>query len=185
MIIEDIFRENPIIAAINSDKLLFEVVKSDVKVVFVLYGTILTLPSIVEKLKNSGKIAIVHTDLINGLSSKEVAVDYIASNTKADGIISTKTNLVKRAKELGLIAGVRSFVVDSMALSGAVSHLTSTKPDFLEIMPGLVYSVISELAKYNIPIVAGGLIKTRDEILSALNAGASAISSTSPQTWKM
>lgn len=92
---------------------------------------------------------------------------------------------MKRAKELGLIAGVRSFVVDSMALSGAVSHLTSTKPDFLEIMPGLVYSVISELAKYNIPIVAGGLIKTRDEILSALNAGASAISSTSPQTWKM
>ena len=181
MIIEDIFKENPIIAAINSDKLLFEVVKSDVKVVFVLYGTILTLPSIVEKLKNSGKIAIVHTDLINGLSSKEVAVDYIASSTKAYGIISTKTNLVKRAKELGLIAGVRSFVVDSMALSGAVSHLTSTKPDFLEIMPGLVYSVISELAKYNIPIVAGGLIKTRDEILSALNAGASAISSTSPK----
>ena len=112
MTIEDIFKENPIIAAINSDKLLFEVVKSDVKVVFVLYGTILTLPSIVEKLKNSGKIAIVHTDLINGLSSKEVAVDYIASSTKADGIISTKTNLVKRAKELGLIAGVRSFVVD-------------------------------------------------------------------------
>ena len=38
MTIEDIFKENPIIAAINSDKLLFEVVKSDVKVVFVLYS---------------------------------------------------------------------------------------------------------------------------------------------------
>lgn len=185
MKIEEIFRENPIIAAVNNDNLLSLAAESDIDVVFVLYGTILTLPHIVEKLKKKNKTVIVHTDLITGLAPKEIAVDYIRENTKADGIISTKTNVVKRAKELGLIAGVRSFIVDSMALSGAVSHLTSTKPDFLEIMPGLVYSVISELAKYNIPIVAGGLIKTKDEILSALNAGASAISSSSPKTWKM
>ena len=182
---EDIFKANPIIAAINNDKLLLEAEKCDIDVVFVLYGTILTLPGIVERLKSKGKTVIVHVDLITGLSSKEVAVDYIATSTKADGIISTKTNLVKRAKELGLIAGERSFIVDSMALSTTITHLTSFKPDFLEVMPGLIFLVISELSSYNIPIVAGGLINSREEILSALNAGASAISSSSPSIWKM
>ena len=52
-------------------------------------------------------------------------------------------------------------------------------------MPGLIFRVISELSSYNIPIVAGGLINSREEILSALNAGASAISSSSPSIWKM
>lgn len=182
---EDIFKTNPIIAAINNDKLLLEVESCEIEVVFVLYGTILTLPKIVDRLKTRGKTVIVHADLITGLSSKEVAVDFIASNTKADGIISTKTNLVKRAKELDLIAGERSFIVDSMALSATISHLTSFKPDFLEVMPGLIYRVISELSTYNIPIVAGGLISSREEILSALNAGASAISSSSPSIWEM
>lgn len=185
MKIEEVFKTNPIIAAVNSDNLLSKAIESDLDVVFVLYGTILTLPGIVDTLKNSGKTVIVHTDLITGLASKEIAVDYIAKNTRADGIISTKTNVVKRAKELGLIAGERSFIVDSMALSATLSHINSTKPDFLEVMPGLVYRVITELSEYGIPIVAGGLINSRDEILSALNAGASAISSSSPKVWEM
>lgn len=50
----------------------------------------LPIPSIVEKVKGSGKLAFVHMDLIQGLSSKEAAVDYISKFTKADGIISTK-----------------------------------------------------------------------------------------------
>ena len=89
---EDIFKTNPIIAAINNDKLLLEAEKCEIDVVFVLYGTILTLPGIVERLKAKDKTVIVHADLITGLSSKEVAVDYIATNTKADGIISTQAN---------------------------------------------------------------------------------------------
>lgn len=182
---DNIFKTNPIIAAVNNDKILLEAEESDIGIVFVLYGTILTLPSIVERLKNRGKTVIVHVDLITGLSSKEVAVDYIANSTKADGIISTKTNLVKRAKDLGLIAGERSFIVDSMALNATISHISSFKPDFLEVMPALIYRVISELASYNVPIVAGGLISNKTEILSALNAGASAISSSSPLIWKM
>ena len=59
---EDIFKANPIIAAINNDKLLLEAEKCEIDVVFVLYGTILTLPGIVERLKAKGKAVIVHAD---------------------------------------------------------------------------------------------------------------------------
>ena len=162
-----------------------EASKSEIEVVFVLYGTILTIPGIVETLKEKGKTVIVHADLINGLSGKDIAVDYIATRTRADGIISTRDNLVKRAKELGLVAGERSFIVDSMALENTISHIRTTRPDFLEVMPGLLNRVIRELSGLGIPIVAGGLIRDKEEILSALNSGAIAISSTSPEIWKM
>ena len=181
MNIREILSLNPIIAAVNSERLLEEASKSEIEVVFVLYGTILTIPGIVETLKEKGKTVIVHADLINGLSGKDIAVDYIATRTRADGIISTRDNLVKRAKELGLVAGERSFIVDSMALE----NTRTTRPDFLEVMPGLLNRVIRELSGLGIPIVAGGLIRDKEEILSALNSGAIAISSTSPEIWKM
>lgn len=183
--IKDILLDSPIIAAVNSDTLLKKAMESEPDVVFVLYGSILTLPKIVDILKESGKTVIVHADLITGLAGKDIAVDYIAQSTKADGIISTKDPLVKRAKELGLIAGERSFIVDSMALENTISHIKTTKPDFLEIMPGLLTRVIKELSPLGIPIVAGGLISSRDEIVAALNAGAKAISTSSTTLWSM
>ncbi|MGN1164286.1 MAG: glycerol-3-phosphate responsive antiterminator [Candidatus Ornithospirochaeta sp.] len=182
---EDIFHESPIIAAVNSDTLLEKAMECDIDVTFILYGSILSLPGIVENLKSSGKTVIVHTDLITGLSSKDIAVDYIKEKTRADGIITTKPNLLRRAKELDLIAGERSFLVDSMALNATISRLKSFRPDFLEVMPGLIPRVIRELSSFGVPIVAGGLISTRSEIMEALNAGASAISSTSPEIWMM
>ena len=45
-----------------------------------------------------GKKAIVHVDLILGLSSKEISVDFIKKYTKADGIISMKPTLIKRQR---------------------------------------------------------------------------------------
>ena len=146
MNIREILSLNPIIAAVNSERLLEEASKSEIEVVFVLYGTILTIPGIVETLKEKGKTVIVHADLINGLSGKDIAVDYIATRTRADGIISTRDNLVKRAKELGLVAGERSFIVDSMALENTISHIRTTRPDFLEVMPVLFSRVIMYFA---------------------------------------
>ena len=58
---------------------------------------------------------MVHIDLINGLSSKEITVDFIKKYTNADGIISTKPTLIKRARELSLYTILRLFVIDSIA----------------------------------------------------------------------
>ena len=45
---------------------------------------------------------MVHVDLISGLSPKEISVEYLQEHTEADGIISTKPSLIKKAKELGI-----------------------------------------------------------------------------------
>ena len=104
--------ESPIIAAIRDDAGLEEVLTLDLDVIFVLYGDLCTIPEIVRRCKEHGKTVFVHLDLISGLALREAAVDFIHQFTQADGIISTKSALMKRARELGLASVLRFFVLD-------------------------------------------------------------------------
>lgn len=78
----ELLEESPIIAAIKSWEGLEKSLKSECKVVFVLFGTICDIDQIVARIKDAGKVAIVHVDMIQGLSTKRVAVDFIAHNTQ-------------------------------------------------------------------------------------------------------
>ena len=128
----------------------------------------------------------MHMDLINGLGNKEVAVDFIREHTGVDGIISTKPQLVKRAKELGLFGILRIFVIDSMAFGNIEKQCASLVPDAVEILPGLMPKIIKKLCStVNVPIIAGGLISDKEDVMNALNAGAVAISVTNQRVWFM
>ena len=97
----DMIEANPVIAAVKDEEGLEAGCKlEEIKVIFILYGSICNIGDNVKKIKEADKIAMVHVDLINGLASKEIAVNFIKYSTEADGIITTKPILVKRAKEL-------------------------------------------------------------------------------------
>ena len=175
---------SPIIAAIKDDEGLDKCLDSDSSIIFILYGDLITIPGIVEKIKAAGKIAFVHMDLIHGLQSKEIACDFIKKYTKADGIISTKAPLIARAKELDLYTVMRFFVIDSMAFDNIEKQLKNTKPDIIEVLPGPMPKVvkrISDMAKC--PVIAGGLVADKEDVMSLLDAGAACISSTNQTVW--
>lgn len=183
----DMIVDNPVIAAIKDTEGLKECCKcEDIKVVFVLYGDICSIGTIVKQLKDADKIAMVHVDLVSGLGSKEIAIDFIKKNTMADGIISTKPALIKRAKELSMYTVLRHFMIDSMALEN-VRHLQyNVKPDFLEILPGVMPKMIKKICQMTkIPVIAGGLITDKEDVMGALSAGAVSVSTTNPAVWKM
>ena len=92
-------KASPIIAAVKDMGGLKKCLASECRVVFVLFGDLVGISDIVDRIKSSGKIAMVHVDLIEGLSAKEVAIDFIAKKTDADGIITTKPNLLRQAKK--------------------------------------------------------------------------------------
>lgn len=182
----DLFEISPIITAAKDDEGLERAMKTDSPVVFILYGTICTIAEIVKHVKEHDKIAIVHVDLITGLGSKEVVVDFIHQNTRADGIISTKASLVKRAMELGMIGGQRTFLIDSIALDTTRKQLAVLKPDFMEIMPGVMPKILKTVRSYtDIPLVAGGLISDKRDIMAAFDAGADAVSTTKAELWDL
>ena len=153
---------------------------------FILYGTVCSISGIVDKVKEHGKLAIVHVDLILGLSSKEVAVDFIRENTRADGIISTRPGLVKRAMELGLIGGQRAFLIDSIALENTRKQLAAFQPDFMEIMPGMMPKILRQIREItSVLLVAGGLLSDKQDIMAAFQAGVDAVSTTKEDLWEV
>ena len=105
----EVIEAAPIVAAVKDDSGLEMCLKSDVDAVFVLYGDICTIAEIVSKVKDAGKIAMVHMDLITGLSPRDISTDFIRKYTRADGIITTKGNLITHAKEIGLAHGSHQY----------------------------------------------------------------------------
>lgn len=182
----DAVTSNPIIAAIKDEKGLEKCLTSgDTSVVFVLYGEVSTIAGIVERIKEAGKTVVVHMDLISGLSAKVEAVDFISCYTKADGIISTRIEQIRRARELSLSTIYRIFVLDSKVIDNLNTHIKEYA-DIVEILPGLMPKIIKIMAsRLGVPIIAGGLISEKEDVLAALDAGAIAISTTNPNVWEM
>ncbi len=185
----DIVEGNPMIAAVKDEKGLEKSCKmEEIRVIFVLFGDICTIGSIVERIKAAGKTALVHIDLVTGLSSKEITVDFIKEHTQADGIITTKLMLVHRAKELSMYTVLRFFVIDSMALKSieSLEKQKGGRPDFIEVLPGVMPKVLKKICGLSrIPVIAGGLIADKEDVMGALDAGAVAVSTTNQDVWML
>jgi len=177
-------KKYPIIAAVKNEQELENALRTKCRMVFILFGDICSISGISERIKSTGKIAVVHIDLITGLSSSDVAVQFIAENTKIDGIISTKSSLIKRAYELGLITVQRVFMIDSIALKNVMQHIKHDYADFIEILPGALPKVIrSILSNVNINIISGGLVNDFEDVNAILKAGAIAVSTSNKRLW--
>ena len=173
--------DSPIIAAIKDEKGLERCLNSDSRVIFILYGDICSIVDIVKKVKSAGKMALVHLDLINGLASKDIAVDFIKKYTDADGIISTRPSLVKHAREQGLSSILRVFVIDSMAYE---SIDKTAKPDVIEVLPALMPKVVRRICGISqTPVIAGGLVSDKEDVMALLQAGVVSVSSTNEEIW--
>ena len=180
------FEDCPVIAAIKDEEWLRKCIHSEIQIVFVLYGDICSIGGIVSRLKQAGKTVMVHLDLITGLSSREIAVTYLKAVTHADGIISTKPAVIRQAKEEGLFAIMRFFVIDSIAFDSIERQTESVHPDMIEVLPGVMPKVIRRICQNSrVPMIAGGLISDKEDIMAALNAGAVSISTTNQSVWFM
>ena len=78
----------------------------------------------------------------------------------------------------------RIFLIDRAAVQKGIENIRSCKPDAVEVLPGLMPKIIDDLSrKIKLPLIVGGLISEEAEILSALKAGALAVSSGNPAMW--
>ena len=182
----ELLADGPVIAAVKDDRGLAAALESDVAVIFLLYGDLLSIGDMTARAHRAGKAVFVHLDLMEGLAPREVGVDFIARHTEADGILSTKAPLTKRAKELGLVSIQRFFLLDSMAIKNIERHPGPDSSDLIEVLPGLMPKIIRRVCQAaKVPVIAGGLITDKEDVTGALGAGAVAVSSTNPAVWAM
>lgn len=177
---------SPIIAAIPNDSIGEDDIPSSVEVVFILSSNILTIEDRVNALKKSGRKVFVHMDLIDGLGKDLVSVKYVNERIKPHGIISTRNNLLRYGKEVGLITVQRLFLIDSMSFVSGINMIKNYEPDFVEVMPGLIPRAIDELKRrISQPIIAGGMVTQKSDIIQVLKAGAIAVSTSNMGLWDL
>lgn len=177
---------NPIIAAVNSIEMVEQAIKSQCEIIFLLKGSIFNLKDIVTKVKENEKNIYIHIDLMDGFSKDVAALKYISQVIKPDGIITTKSSLIKSAKQLNLFAIQRLFIIDSLSLESGINSVKQNRPDAIEIMPGIMPKVTKTISQETrIPIITGGLIKDKEDVVNSIKAGAIGISTSKLEIWDM
>ncbi len=174
----------PVIAALKNIKSVQIAVNSLPKVCFILGGDIISAPKMVKELRNNDKKVFVHIDMISGIGTDAAAVKYIARTWKPDGIITTRKGLIKCAKDEGLTTVQRIFLLDSTSIKSGITMINNSKPDIVEVVPGVISKAIAEIRKnINQQVIAGGMITTMQEVENALSAGAKGISTSLITLW--
>ena len=144
------------------------------------------LKQLVQAAKKAKKKVILHVDLIQGLKTDAYGFEYLVREVKPDGIVSTRSNVIALAKKNNLLTIQLLFLLDSQALEHNIKLINQVKPDYIEILPGIIPSVIKEVFdKTGIPVIAGGLIRTQEDIQLAYDGGAKAISTSQPELWEL
>jgi len=174
----------PIIAAVRGREALLRAVSSPVGVIFLLGGDLFTLPEQVQAAKDAGKLALIHLDLVEGISRDAAGVSWIARTVRPAGVLSTRAPLLKAAAEDGLSTVLRIFLVDSSSMATGVRMVKACGPSLVEVMPGLVTRAIAQLGqRISQPVIAGGMLERERDVEAALQAGALAASTSSEALW--
>lgn len=182
----ELLNDDKIITAVKELKDLEKALLNPSKIIFLLCGDICSLEESTRKIKSAGKMAFVHMDMIAGISGKDVvAVDFIRENSYADGIITTKPSIGKYAKNSGMKVVLRCFLIDSLSFENTKKIINEQDFDAVEILPGIMPKIIKKLSsQVKVPLIAGGLISDMEDIETAIQSGASAVSTTKLNMFK-
>ena len=179
-----IFETKKVAASVRSDEDFCSALESDVKVIFLQNSNILNVKDQIERAHKADKKVFIHMDFAEGIGKDKSGLNFVKL-MGADGILTTKTGMIRSARDLGLLTVQRFFIVDSHSVDTAVDSIKIAKPDIVEIMPGVVEKKIREFAeRVDTPILAGGLIEFEEEVDRALEAGAKAVSTANRKLWE-
>lgn len=177
----DCLELNPIIAAIRDDG-WEAALRSPAQLLFYLSADLTTVCRRITQAHEAGKILLVHMDLADGIGKDRSGIRYLAQHG-VDGIISTKPQIIRAAKEMGLLTVQRFFALDSKGMESIDEMLRISTPHLIEIMPGVIGKAIRRFEGCGIPVIAGGLIETKSEVTEAIKCGAAAVSTGRESLW--
>ncbi|MFB5189141.1 glycerol-3-phosphate responsive antiterminator [Alicyclobacillus fastidiosus] len=178
------FQDQPIIPAVRHMKDFEEAMTRDFRYVVLLESHLAQLPSLVRLARQHDKKLILHADLIQGLKHDEAAAQFLCQMVRPAGLISTHSTVIATAKKNRVLGIQRVFLIDSHSLETSYRVLASSKPDYIEVLPGVLPDVIREVKQgTKLPILAGGFIRTPEDIHAILESGATAVTTSHRDLW--
>ena len=155
--------------------------------VFLQGGRLAELPAVLAPWERGPLMRVplvLHLDLMAGLSNDEAALQYVAGLKRIDGVITTRHQLVPAARRLGLRTIVRLFLQDSRAVERGVAIATSSRPDAIELLPGVAAAAVGDaFAQCPAPRIAGGLVTDEATVRTILASGCRCVSTSRADLW--
>ncbi|MCY0864206.1 MAG: glycerol-3-phosphate responsive antiterminator [Sulfobacillus sp.] len=152
--------------------------------VFMLGGTLSTVPEAVRTLHQRGWRVFVHVDMLRGLTADGEGLKFLQQAIRPEGIITTHSQTVTQAKKVGLFTIQRIFLLDSQSVATGVAQVRAAAPDAVETLPGILPGITRDICRQvTCPVIAGGLIQKPEQVETMLAVGAASISTSTPTLW--
>jgi glycerol uptake operon antiterminator len=173
----------PCCAAITGEDHVAAALSSRAGIVFVLRANGLAISHLVRRIHDAGKLAAVHVDLVTGLKADRASVAWLA-RAGVDAVISSHGQLMPGIRHEGMTAIHRLLLVRRSQLDNAVAAISRSAPNIVEILPGVILpSVLPLMPRFDVPVLAGGFVRTPADVQAVLSAGALGITTSSPTLW--
>lgn len=168
----DILKKQICVPVVPSMKRLEKFIETDLIVCILQDIHISLLEHMIKTLHDNNKLALVHIDMVHGISSDEHGAEFLCQRLRADGVISSKTRIIETTKKNKKIAIQRMFLIDSKSIERGIETVQKSQPDIVEVMPAIAYKIIPYIkSKISMPLIGGGLLKSKEDILQGLEAG--------------
>lgn len=176
--------QKPIIAGLKGVNDAHLTREAGIKVCFYLTGHIFELRELAKLCKEQKQMLFAHVDLIGGIAKDIHGMQVLASEVGIDGVLTTKGYLVTAAQNAGLLGIQRLFMLDSEALKTGLRMIHSSQPDAVELLPAMILPSVRERLPSRLPpMIAGGLVETRDELETVLKPPVLAVSTSQVELW--
>lgn len=178
-------RAFPCCAAVKSADQLDAALDGRAGAVFILRGNGLELATQVRRVHAAGKVAAVHLDLIDGLTSDVAGVRWLI-RCHADAIISSHGQAVRAVKAGHRVAIQRLLCVSRAAVDHGLAAIGRAEPDIVELLPGAILPSVADLVlpRITVPLLAGGFIRDASDVRRALQSGAMAVTTSERALWR-
>lgn len=158
----------------------------NISTISLLGGDINHLPGLIKKVRAVNKVLLIHIDLVEGIGKDRAGI-HLLKRMGTQGVVTTKSNLARVAKDEGLWVVQRLFIVDSESVKTAIKVANTIKPDAVEVLPATIpaYFIKEMKTAIGLSILGGGLLRTEDDVKEALGKGIDAITTSLRALWSV
>jgi glycerol uptake operon antiterminator len=183
--VSSLLERSRIIPAIRGPEFIQSALASPSIIVWLLYGTPLTLPDIVRQVRAAGKLPVANLDLLTGFAQDADGIEFLAAEGVA-GVVSTRQSVLRAARAQGMIAVQRTFIVDSIAVGNILRALQHFSPDAVELLPAAAAPLcVATLrgAQPQLPVIATGLVTSMRQVDDLIRGGVSSVATSDVSLW--
>jgi glycerol uptake operon antiterminator len=174
-----------IIPAIRNSEYIPAAIASPGLIVWLLFGSPMTIGDVVRKMRAAGKLPIANLDLLTGFAQDADAVSLLVKLGVA-GIVSTRQSALRAAHSQGIMAIQRTFAVDSIALHNITRALHHFVPHAIELLPAVAAPLAVpsfRAVKPELPVIATGLVNSLRQVEELVGHGITSVATSNSSLW--